>query len=148
MGTNHLRTAFQRALILAQLAEDKRSLGMLIRTGWTGIAETTTLCVDCGTSIVEGTAWEKAHYVRRPGWTRFIHASCPPVQDTIDDLRQGQHEDLVMHNFLSRGGGSCERCSKRFEKYQVVYEVRPYGSLPLDGKIYERCCKECVSVFK
>lgn len=147
MGTNHLRAAYQRALILAQLAEDHRRLGGIERTGWTGVAETKTLCVACGDDLDVGQTYEKAYFKLRPQWERYVHKTCLSPQDMIDNLRRGQHEDLVMHSFISRGGGTCDRCSRRFTKSQSVYEVRPFGSLPLEGKIYERCCKECVSVF-
>lgn len=147
MGTNHLRSAFQRALILAQVAEDQARLGTLTRTGWTGIAETKTLCVACGADLDVGQKYEKAYYAGRPRWERYVHASCPASQDLIDELRRGQHHDLVMHSFVGHGGGTCERCGARFARDQVIHEVRPLGALPLEGKIYERCCKECVSVF-
>lgn len=147
MGTNHLRSAFQRALIVAQVAEDRQVLGPIVRTGWEGVAQTKTLCIACGDDLHIGQEYEKAHYERRPRWERYVHKTCPPVQGIIDDLRMGQHTDLVMHSFISRGGGTCERCNRRFATDQTVYEVRHFGALPTEGKIYQRCCKECVSVF-
>lgn len=147
MSNLHLRTAYQRALILAQLAEDRKLLGELVRTNWSGIAETTTLCMACGDDLVVGQVYEKAYFTNRPKWERYVHKMCATRQDVIDFLRRGQHTDLIMHSFIGRGGGSCERCSRRFERDQQVFEVRPFGELPLEGKIYQRCCKECVSVY-
>lgn len=147
MGTNHLRNAFQRALILAQVMEDERVLGPIVRTNWKGIAQTKTLCVACGDDLDVGQVYEKAHYMERPTWERYVHELCPTTQEMIDILRKGQHEDLVMHSFVGRGGGTCERCMRRFDKDQTIYEVRPFGEMPKTGKIYLRCCKECVSVF-
>lgn len=147
MGTNHLRRAFQRALIVAQIMADEKALGPIVRSNWTGIAQTKTLCIACGDDLDVGQRYEKAHYTARPRWDRFVHELCPTPQEMIDILRKGQHEDLVMHSFAGQGGGTCERCSRRFDKYQTIYEVRPFGDLPTTGKIYQRCCKECVSVF-
>lgn len=147
MGTNHLRRSFQRALIIAQVAEDARVLGPIIRTNWKGIAQAKTLCVACGDDLDVGQTYEKAYYMERPKWERYVHELCPTTQELIDILRRGQHEDLVMHSFAGRGGGQCERCLRRFGADETVYEIRPFGTLPTEGKIYQRCCKECVSVF-
>lgn len=147
MSNPHLRTAYQRALILAQLAEDRKVLGDLVRTNWSGIAETKTLCMACGDDLNVGQAYEKAYFTNRPKWERFVHQICVTRQEVIDFLRRGQHTDLVMHSFVSRGGGTCERCERRFARDQQVFEVRPFGELSLEGKIYQRCCKECVSVY-
>lgn len=147
MGTNHLRRAFQKALLLAQLAEDHRVLGGLVREGWFGIAQYNTPCIACGGDLEQGQRYEKAHFVQRPLWARFVHEKCPSVQAMIDELRSGQHEDLVMHSFPAQGGGRCDKCSTRFTSGDPAYDVRPFGIIALEGKIYERRCKECVSVF-
>jgi ferredoxin len=148
MSTTHLRAAYQRALVLAQLAEDRKVLGDVIRTGWVGIAETKTLCVSCGDDLDVGQTYEKIYFTNRPKWERFVHETCPTRQEVIDELRRGQHTDLVMHSFICKGSGRCERCGTRFLKNQQVFEVRPFGDFPLEGKIYQRCCKECVSVYR
>lgn len=132
---------------MAQLAEDRKILGELIRSSWVGVAVTKTLCVACGDDLDVGQTYVKAHFTNRPKWERFVHDVCPVRQDLLDGLRRGQHTDLVMHSFIGRGGGSCERCQRRFDRDQQVFEVRPFGDLPLEGKIYQRCCKECVSVY-